>query len=168
MDSAKSSAHSPQDRTTQSLKTRNAELENSNHLLLDELAECRRVEMALRERMEGFRWLLGSNVLGIMFARTDGRLTDANDAFLWMIDYSREDLRGAGVYWHDICTLEEAFNKCLEEGSFAPAELQFLTKGGEKVKLLFAAESALGQQGIVGFTHILPCQKSVFRSSSLA
>lgn len=155
VDSAKSSAHSSQDRLTQSLKTRNAELENSNHLLLNELAECRRVEVALRERMEGFGWLLGSNVLGIMFARTDSRLTDANDAFLWMLGYSRKDLRDGSVYWHDVCSSEEAFNKCLKDGSFRPAELQFVTKGGEKIKLLFAAERVAGRQRVVGFTHIL-------------
>ena len=40
------------------LRERNAELENSNQLLRDELAECRREQAELRESVESFLDLL--------------------------------------------------------------------------------------------------------------
>ncbi len=155
MSSEQAGADGNDDQTVRWLRTRNAELENSNQLLLGELAERSRLEAPLREMAAGFHWLMRSNVLGIVFIRTDGTITEANDTFLRTLGYSREDLSESEICWHHICHSEEAIRKCLEEGVYTLAQLQFVRKNGARVKLLFAAERLTGRQQIVGFTYVL-------------
>ncbi len=138
------------------LKRRNVELENSNQLLLGALAERIRAESSLRAMAVGFQWLMASKVFGIMLARTDGMLIDANDTFLRTFGYSREELRAGEICWRYICNSEEAFGKSWESGSCVAAEFQFVRKDGEKMRLLFAGEWEAGRQQIIGFTVALP------------
>ncbi|MBD0373730.1 MAG: PAS domain-containing protein [Pyrinomonadaceae bacterium] len=117
-------------------------------MLLGELAQCRRSEA-------GYRGLMGSNVLGIMFAREDGTITNANDTFLRMLGYAREELNKGELCWHHISPLEESLNEYRRDDTSGPVELQFVRKNGQRVKLLFAAEYVTGGQKIIGFAHSL-------------
>lgn len=132
---------------------RKLELENSNQLLLAELAALRRSEAALRSMATAFEELMGSDVVGIMFALADGTITDANDSFLRALGYSREDLSEDRVSWAVIHPSVEAIGKWPEGGVCGPVELQFSRKNGSRVQLLFAAESAAGRSQIIGFTQ---------------
>lgn len=157
MSPEQAAVHGLTEQSMQSLKTRNAELMNSNQLLLDELTECRRAMAALRENAGVNRRLMESNVLGIMIARAeDAAIIEANDLFLKMLGYTREDLRGRKISWHNFCPSPEALDRCLNDGIIEPTELQFVKKSGEKSKLLFTADCTIDQQHIVGFMHSLP------------
>src|SRR5207249_4663824 len=46
----------------------------------------------LREREARIRRLVESNIVGVSFWDLHGRITDANDAFLQTVGYSRQDL----------------------------------------------------------------------------
>ena len=40
-----------------------------------------------------------SNIIGILFGKRDGAIIDANDEFLRMVGYSREDLEAGRLDW---------------------------------------------------------------------
>ncbi|MEH2436754.1 MAG: ATP-binding protein [Nostoc sp.] len=75
-----------------------------------------------------FRRLVDSNIIGVIVANMDGAIAEANDAFLAMVGYSREDLL-AGLRWHDMIPPEyiEANNSAMPRLGYAYAELK--TKG---------------------------------------
>jgi len=70
-----------------------------------ELRECnerkaRRVtEDALRASEARFRRLAESGVVGITIAESSGKVVEANDTFLGMVGYSRDDLQAGLVSW---------------------------------------------------------------------
>ncbi len=75
-----------------------------------------------------FRKLVDSNIIGVIVAKMDGAIAEANDAFLRMVGYSQEDLL-AGLRWRDMIAPEyiEATNSAMPTAGYAYAELK--TKG---------------------------------------
>ena len=127
------------------VKERTNELGEMNLQLKKELAERKRIEDALRESESRFRRLSDSNMIGIMFWDLKGRITDANDAFLNILGYTREDLVAGRIDWEQVTRPE---NLSLDEASFAemrntgactPFKREFVRKDGTPVTLLFGA-----------------------------
>ena len=64
--------------------------------------ENTRLYRDLEDRERRIRRLIDSNVIGIVIWDLDGRVIDANDAFLRMVRYEREDLQaGLRMVRHD-------------------------------------------------------------------
>ncbi|HUX68307.1 MAG TPA: PAS domain S-box protein [Terriglobales bacterium] len=59
----------------------------------------RAAEQALRQSEERLRALSDSGVFGLAVGRHDGRLLEANDAYLNMMGYSRQDLEAGAMRW---------------------------------------------------------------------
>src|ERR1700694_1342639 len=53
----------------------------------------------LQEREARIRRLVDSNIIGIMMWDVEGRILDANEAFLHMVGYSRDDLVSGDLRW---------------------------------------------------------------------
>jgi PAS domain S-box-containing protein len=89
-----------------------------------------------------FRQVVDSNMTGIMFWRADGRVLDANDAFLEMTGYSREDLREGRVTWSGLTPGEflplcgAALQEINEHGICAPFEKEYIRKDGTRFPVL--------------------------------
>jgi PAS domain S-box-containing protein len=107
--------------------------------------ENTRLYKDLAEREGRIRRLVDSDVIGIVIWDLDGRVLDANDAFLRMVQYDREDLK-AGMRWFDMTppewqeahVLEEA--KELEEtGMMRAREKEYFRKDGSRVPILIGA-----------------------------
>ena len=85
----------------------------------------------LAERESRIRRLVDSNVIGIVIWDLDGRLVDANDAFLRMVQYDREDLK-AGLAWFDMTPPEwqarvpQELAELEATGMMQPCEKEFL------------------------------------------
>ena len=83
-----------------------------------------------------------SGVIGILFATTAGRITDANDTFLNMIGYSRAEMESGHLSWIDITPPEyaEQDQKAIEtsqnSGKPQPAEKEYIHKDGHRVPVL--------------------------------
>jgi PAS domain S-box-containing protein len=94
---------------------------------------------------ERFRRLVDSNAQGVMFRNTSGRILDANDAFLRIIGYSREELDAGLLNW--IALTPEEFapldRNCLAEltdkGVSTPYEKEYIRKDGSRVPVLVGA-----------------------------
>ena len=120
-------------------------LAKANFQLKLELEERLRVEEALRASESKFRRVSESNMIGIMFWDLNGTVTDANDAFLEMIGYSREELDEGKIKWDEITRPELkhldtlAIQEMKETGASVPFEKVFIRKDGSRLPLLFGA-----------------------------
>lgn len=98
----------------------------------------------LRAREARIRRLLDSSVIGILIWNIDGRLLDANDAFLRMVGYEREDLQ-AGLNWTDM-TPEDSWEvsaagirHLMATGEMPHHEKEYFRKDGTRVPVLIGA-----------------------------
>lgn len=124
---------------------RTTALARANFQLKLELEERERIEEALRASEAKFRRVSESNMIGIMFWDLNGTVTDANEAFLDMIGFSRDELVQGKIKWDEITRPELrhldtlAIQEMKETGASVPFEKQFIRKDGSKLPLLFGA-----------------------------
>jgi PAS domain-containing protein len=75
-----------------------------------QVAEREKAEAEVRELARGLeakmRRLVEANVVGIAMWNLEGSITEANDAFLQMVQYDREDLTSGRVRWTDLTPAE--------------------------------------------------------------
>jgi PAS domain S-box-containing protein len=86
-----------------------------------------------------------SNVQGVLFWKIDGGITEANDAFLDMVGYSRRDLKEGLLDWEKMTPpgYEEDDRKGIEnlarDGICAPYEKELFRKDGSRVPVLLGS-----------------------------
>src|SRR5277367_3318145 len=107
-----------------------------------DVTERKRAEEALRESEAKIRRLVDSNIIGIFLWDFDGRILEANDEFLRMVDYDREDLVSGRIRWTDLTPPDwrERDNAKIEQqkisGRLEPFEKQYTRKDGRRVPVL--------------------------------
>ncbi len=149
---AEESLQRAHDELEQRVLQRTAELAQANRELRGEAAERQRAEDALREREGRIRRLVESNIIGIFFWDASDRITEANDEFLRVVGWSRQDLGASDLIWPDITPAEwrAADSDAREElrltGRCTPYEKEFSRKDGARVPVLFGAASFEGAQ----------------------
>jgi PAS domain S-box-containing protein len=118
--------------------------------------ENTRLYRDLAEREAKIRRLVDADIIGIVIWDLDGRVIDANDAFLRMIQYERQDLND-GLRWFDITPPEWQEAHVLEEaeelrttGKMQVREKEYFRKDGGRVPVLIGAAAFDGQpnQGV--------------------
>lgn len=111
-------------------------------LIRREGAERTRNEQRLRASEARFRRLADANVIGVLFADYQGRVHQANDSFLQMIGYSREELASGSIDWIKMTPAEhaESDRRAIEElrrtGVCEPFEKEYIRKDGSRVPCL--------------------------------
>ena len=104
--------------------------------------ERERAEQALRERDATIRGLFDANIIGICVGEGDGRLIEANDTYLRIVGYDREDLLAGRVSWVDmtppewIDRSEKALSEFATTGAAQPYEKEYIRKDGSRVPVL--------------------------------
>ena len=104
--------------------------------------EKTRLYRELQQREAKIRRLVDANVSGIFTYNLDGRITDANDAFLRIVGYSRDDLMSGRIRWTDLTPQEwrEQDERLLPQlqiaGSLQPFEKEYFRKDGSRVPIL--------------------------------
>jgi PAS domain S-box-containing protein len=107
--------------------------------------ENSRLYRDLAEREAKIRRLVDANIIGINIWNSEGRIIEANEAFLHMVGYSREDLVSGRVRWTDLTPPEwrELIPREIAElkmtGSLQPFEKEYLHKGGSRVPVLIGS-----------------------------
>jgi diguanylate cyclase (GGDEF)-like protein/PAS domain S-box-containing protein len=118
-----------------------AELKAARAQLQKDVDDRKEMERILREKESRMRRLYEANLIGIIFAEPDGSTIDANDAFLKIIGYTREDLRAGRIHWRDLTPPEyqDVSSRGMEEfkrtGS-TTYEKEYLRKDGTRVPVL--------------------------------
>jgi PAS domain S-box-containing protein len=121
------------------------------------LAEANR---DLAEREAKIRRLVDAHIIGIFIWDYDGRILEANDAFLRMVGYDREDLVLGRICWTDLTPPDwrERNNLRIEthksSGHFPPFEKEYTRKDGTRVPVLIGV-ARFEEGGNQGVTYVL-------------
>ena len=89
-----------------------------------------------------FRGIFESELSGILFWNIQGQITDANDAFIRMTGYSREEMQAGKIYYRDItppeyCKTDQEKLKLLHTvGKYEPFEKEYICKDGRRIPIL--------------------------------
>jgi PAS domain S-box-containing protein len=104
--------------------------------------ENARLYSDLQEREAKIRRLVDANIIGIVIWDVQGRIIEANQAFLDIVGYAREDL--ASLRWTELTPAEwrdvddQAFAELKATGTVQPREKEYFRKDGSRVPVLVA------------------------------
>jgi PAS domain S-box-containing protein len=122
--------------------------------------ENARLYRDLAEREAKIRRLVDANIIGIFISRRDGRIVEANDAFLKIVGYDREDLAIGHLRWTDLTppqwrdTTAGALDELDATGASQAHEKEYLRKDGGRVPVLIGA-AAFDEARDEGVTFVL-------------
>jgi PAS domain S-box-containing protein len=108
-------------------------------------ADLQAQQIALKKSEARFSRLVEANIIGVILAAPNGTILEANDAFLSMVGYTREDLHNGAMNWSDMTPPEyvQQDQQVLQElaltGSCVPFEKEYLCKDGNRVPILLGA-----------------------------
>jgi PAS domain S-box-containing protein len=120
-------------------------LREVNDELAEDVAARRKTEAILRERDARIRRLIDANIIGILIWNFGGEILEANDAFLRIVGYDREDLAAERIRWTDLTPPElrdrdELGVREISTPSIAQSyEKEFVSKDGRRVPVLIGA-----------------------------
>jgi PAS domain S-box-containing protein len=106
--------------------------------------ENARLYSDLQEREARIRRLVDSNIIGVVIWDVQGRIIDANQAFLDIVGYAREDLVSGRLRWPELTPAEwrDADEQIIAElkavGTLQPREKEYFRKDGSRVPVLVA------------------------------
>jgi diguanylate cyclase (GGDEF)-like protein/PAS domain S-box-containing protein len=125
---------------------------------MTDITERNLKEEELRAREAEIRRLVDANIIGVCFWDMDGGISEANDAFLQIVGYSRQDLLEGKIRPTDVtpakyrAATEQALEEVRRNGTFTPYEKEFIRKDGRRVPVLMGGALFEGsQQNGVGF-----------------
>jgi PAS domain S-box-containing protein len=112
--------------------------------IVRDISERHRTEAALRRSERRFRALFESNIIGAVYDDVHGRVMDANDEYLRIIGYTREDLVEGRIRWDTITPPEYlplvaarvAEARADATGACKPYEKEYLRPDGTRVSVL--------------------------------
>ncbi|WP_042876090.1 trifunctional serine/threonine-protein kinase/ATP-binding protein/sensor histidine kinase [Cupriavidus necator] len=100
----------------------------------------------LRKREAEIRRLVDANIVGILIWDREGGILEANDAFLRIVGYEREDLVSGRLRWTDLTAPESLAHEREQilpqldlTGSVQPFEKEYFHKDGHRVPVLVGA-----------------------------
>ena len=114
----------------------------------------------LADREGKIRRLVDANILGIFIWNLGGAIVEANEAFLRMVQYGREDLVSGRVRWTDLTPAEwrERDERAVIElkgtGTLQPYEKEYFRKDGSRVPVLIGG-ALFKESGWEGVAFVL-------------
>ncbi|MFT3765281.1 MAG: PAS domain S-box protein [Minicystis sp.] len=135
-------------------------------ILAMEITAQKRSEEALRDSEERFRALFHANLVPLVRWHIDGRITDANEAFVRLVGYSLEELRRGALRWTSFIMpqrtehLADLVVKFQETGRFGPEERDYPLRDGRRLPVVVGGAALPGHsyEG-VAFVLDLSAQK---------
>ncbi len=128
---------------TMALKDENGDLQGYARVVRDFSERYQRDEKLRKSRARQRRLPAETTIVGIVSGEFD-RIPEANDAFLDLVGYSREDLADGRLQWPDLTppeyqALDElAHEEGLRFGACTPFEKELIRKDGTRVPVLVA------------------------------
>lgn len=121
-------------------------------------------EEALKESEARFRHIFESNLLGVMFWETNGKIVDANQRFLEIIGYTHQDLQAGLIFWDSLTPKEwkqvdiKATEQLKKHGVCNHFEKEYFRKDGSRVPIVLSA-SMLENYENIGVSFVLDITK---------
>ena len=129
--------------------------------LVWEMIAIKRAGQTLRESEARFRAVFESAMIGNLFWDADGRITDANDAALNMLGYTRDEIHSRTVRWPDITPPEykeqddKALQEIIDTGVMTPVEKEYVRRDGSRIPVLLGGAALPGGNATHGVSFIL-------------
>jgi PAS domain S-box-containing protein len=104
-------------------------------------------DILVQKALSKYKTLFDSNMFGVAATDFKDSILSANDAFLSMIGYTREDVANGTVRWSTISPLKydepdlEKMNELLIDKTIVPFEKEYIHKDGHTVPVLVGAEA---------------------------
>ena len=132
--------------------------EDGLDIFFRDISQRKQVEKAVQASEERLKSFFQANIVGILFADVNGRITEANDEFLRIVGYTQADIQSGRLCWTDITPpeyqyLDElAIAEATAKGTCTPYEKECIRKDGSIVPVV-VGYSLLGesQQNSVAF-----------------
>ena len=107
-----------------------------------------RLYRELQEREARIRRLVDANIVGVLISDLDGQILEANDAFLEMVGYTRDDLAAGLLRWTDLTPPEwqaasqRAVAQIRATGACDVFEKEYFRRDGGRVPVLVGGAAA--------------------------
>jgi PAS domain S-box-containing protein len=107
--------------------------------------ENSRLYHELQEREAKIRRLVDANIVGVLIANLEGQILEANDAFLQMVWYTREDVTSGRLHWTELtppewhAATERAVEQLRASGTCEIYEKEYFRSDGSRVPVLITA-----------------------------
>jgi PAS domain S-box-containing protein len=128
-----------------------------------DITEHKQTEEALRKSEHRFRRLMESNIIGVLAADSE-HIIEANNVFLRMVGYSREELERGELRWQEMTPPEWAASdrkrteELLSGGDCIPYEKEYFRKDGSRVPIYIGA-SLLSQEPLSWICFVVDLSK---------
>jgi PAS domain S-box-containing protein len=126
-----------------------------------ETTERKKIEEALRQSEYRLRRFYDSGLLGVIYWNIEGGIVEANDKFLEMAGYDREDLAAGRIDWQQMTPPEyrhldkRALKEAINTGANAvPFEKAFIRKDGTRLPVIVAG-AMLDETRVNGVAFVL-------------
>jgi PAS domain S-box-containing protein len=129
-------------------------------MLQADLKSLARLHGEIKEREAKIRHLVDANIIGIFVWDVEGRILEANDAFLHMVGYDRGHLASGRMRWTDLTPAEwRERDECARAelsstGTVQPYEKEYFRKDGGRVPVLIGG-ALFEQSGSEGVAFVL-------------
>ncbi|PZO42726.1 MAG: hypothetical protein DCF19_06755 [Pseudanabaena frigida] len=110
-----------------------------------DISDRKQAEISLQNSEDRFRRIFDSSVVGMIFVDFQGHIIDANDRFLEMVGYTREDFQSGAINWLAMTPPEylEKDYACMEillkHRQIDPWEKEYYRKDGSRVSIMIGA-----------------------------
>jgi PAS domain S-box-containing protein len=134
--------------------------------------ENTRLYRELEVREAKIRRLVDANIMGIFLWNLAGEISEANEAFLRMVGYSRADLFSGRVRWTELTPIEwrdrdeQAVAEMATTGIFQPLEKEYFRKDGSRVPVLVGGATFAGNND-EGVAFVLDLSKQKLAEEAL-
>ncbi|WP_175974166.1 AAA family ATPase [Burkholderia sp. BCC1047] len=104
--------------------------------------ENARLYRDVEEREAKIRRLVDANIIGILVWNSNGEILEANDVFLRIVGYDRNDLATGKLRWRDLTPMEahqdadQILRELRQTGRVEPFEKEYFRKDGSRVPVI--------------------------------
>ncbi|GAP95865.1 hybrid sensor histidine kinase/response regulator [Leptolyngbya sp. NIES-2104] len=147
-------------------------------VFVTDITDRKHTEQALRESEARFRRLFEGNMVPLAIWTIEGRVTEANNALLDLIGYSRSELEAGQISWRALTPPEweaqdaKAVEEVVTQGYSTPYEKEYWHKDGRRIPILISAGlfedgSQSGYYFAIDLTQLKQTQASLKEADSL-
>ncbi|MEO8794979.1 MAG: PAS domain S-box protein, partial [Daejeonella sp.] len=125
----------------------------------------KKIYLALQISEAKFRKLFEYDLIGFLYFDTQGNILDANDKFLNLVGYTKNDLKEGKLNWKEMTPKEfapkdgNALQQIQSGGSCVPYEKEYIRKDGTRFPLILGAALNPGEESDKGIAYIIDISK---------